>query len=235
MPEAGRVRRAIVLLALALVPALVPAAARAQQPPTPPALPTQQDAAKALKALQDQLEWARKERLALEAKLEKQLAEEIAQRAKALAMSGEVGALQRLETLLDSAQARLLVQRDRIRQLQDATGRTEHAVLVVLMRVDSLPAGEMAAVLLLDGAEMKVASYTPQQARSLAAGAAAELYRAEIAPVNHTVFLQVAGKGFSVGEGIAVPAAPKTVTYVEFVLRRGRLVPSTWTNKPAAF
>lgn len=226
------------LLLLALAVAVAPVPVRAQQPPTPPipaTPPTQQDAAKALKALQDQLALARRERLALEARLEKQLADEIAQRAKALAMGGEGGALQRLEQLLDSAQQRLLVQRDRIRLLKDASVQTRQAVLVVLVRADSLPAGEVAVVLMLDGVQIKVATWRPEQARAVAAGAAEELYRAEIAPVGHTVLVQIAGKGFSTGETIAIPAAQGAVTYVEFVLRGGRLVASTWTNRTASF
>jgi len=201
----------------------------AQQPPPSP------DPAKALKGLQDQLELARKERFALEAKLEKQQADEISARAKTLAMGGEAGALQRLELLLDSAQARLLVQRDRIRQLRDATELNQQALLVVLVRADSLAVGDVGAVLLVDGAEVKSATYKPEQAKALTAGAPDELYRAGITAAEHKVFVRIAGKGFSVGESVTIPAAPRLVTYVEFVLKGGRLVSSTWTNRGTTF
>ena len=78
-----------------------------------------EDAAKALKALQAQLDQARKDRLALEARLEKETAADIAAKAKGLSMAPESDALQKLEVLLDSAQARLLLQRDRIKLLRD--------------------------------------------------------------------------------------------------------------------
>jgi hypothetical protein len=220
-------RRLFAIILLCASSLLAPCALTAQQ------APPKQDPAKALKALQDQLDLARKERLALEARLEKELADEISARARLLAMGGEAGALQRLELLLDSAQARLLVQRDRIRLLKDATEQTQQAVLVVLVRAEALPAGDVAAVLLIDGAQVKSSTYTPEQAKALAAGAADELYRSETTAAAHTVRVQIAGRGFTAGESIEIPAAPKQVTYVEFVLKNGRLVSSTWTNKAA--
>src|SRR3989338_3608625 len=59
------------------------------------------------RTLADSLDAARKQRIALEAALERQLATGIAERAKNLAMSTEAGALQRLATLLPPAPARL--------------------------------------------------------------------------------------------------------------------------------
>lgn len=197
--------------------------------------PPAADPAKALRALQDQLELARKERFALEAKLEKQLAIEISARAKTLAMGTEVDALQRLELLLDSAQARLLVQRDRIRLLRDATDQAQRGSLVVLVRADSLPSGDVAAVLRIDGAEVKTATYAPERAKALVAGAADEVYRAEVNAAQHRVSVQIAGRGLRVDQTITISAVPLQVTYVEFALRGGRLVSSTWTNKAATF
>lgn len=191
---------------------------------------TRQDAAKSLKNLQDQLDIARKERLALEARLEKELADEMAARAKGLSMGSEVNALQRLEGLLDSAQARLLVQRDRIRLLKDESLTTDRAVLVVLVRADAFPAGDVAAVLTLDGAVARTQTYKPDQARAIAAGAADELYRADISPADHKVLVQLTGKGLNANETISIPVAPKHVTYVEFALKGGKLVTATWTN-----
>jgi len=216
--------RAFLVVLLGIVLGLTPCGLAAQQSSA-----TTEDAAKALKSLQ-QLDVARKERLALEAKLEKELADEIAARAKGLSMGTEVGALQRLETLLDSAQARLLVQRDRIRLLKDETQTTDRAVLVVLVRADALPAGEVAAVLMLDGAMIKTQTYKAEQAKAIAAGAADELYRADVSPAEHKVLVQIAGKGLSVGETMTVPVVAKKVTYVEFALKGGKLVLSTWTN-----
>jgi hypothetical protein len=191
---------------------------------------TSEDAAKALKDLQTQLDLARKERLALEARLEKELADEIAARAKGLSMSSEVTALQRLEGLLDSAQSRLLVQRDRIRLLKDETLTTEKAVLVVLVRADAFPSGDVSAVLTVDGAVIKRQTYKPDQTKAIAAGAADELYRADISPAEHKVIVQLAGKGLNANETMSVPVSAKHVTYVEFALKGGKLVTATWTN-----
>jgi len=183
------------------------------------------------RTLADSLDAARKQRIALEAALERQLATGIAERAKNLAMSTEAGALQRLETLLDSAQARLLVQRDRIRLLRDAAAQTDKAVLVVLLRVDVIPEGQLGAVVMVDGEQVAVVTVTPERAKSLRAGAAEELYRSEISPVDHKIVVSLAGRGLSAGEVLTLPAAPREVRYVEFALKNGRLVPTTWTSR----
>jgi hypothetical protein len=215
--------RRLTFVAAALM--LAPAALAAQQGTT-----SSENAAKALKNLQDQLDLARKERLALEAKLEKELAADMAARAKGLSMGTEVDALQHLEQLLDSAQARLLVQRDRIRLLKDEAQTTGRTLVVVLVRADAFPAGDVAAVLIVDGVMTLNQTYKPEQAKAIAAGAADELYRAEMTPAEHKVLVQIAGKGLSVGETATVSAVPGKVTYVEFALKGGKLVTATWTN-----
>jgi hypothetical protein len=220
-----------IVLALAL--AALSVSASAQQKPTPP---PKEDAAKALKALQDQIDLTRKQRLELEAQAERTLSIEVGERAKRLAMGGEAGALQKLEFLLDSAQARLLVQRDRIRLLKDASATNQQtAVLVVLLRADALPAGEMSAAVWMDGKETRTVNFTADRAKSVAAGAADELYRADIAPAAHTVLLQFAARGLVAGETIAIPAAPNQVTYVEFVIKARKMTATTWTSRATSF
>jgi hypothetical protein len=186
------------------------------------------------RTLADSLEAARRQRLALEAALERQLATGIAERARNLAMSDEAGALQRLETLLDSAQARLLVQRDRIRMLRDAATQTDKAVLVILLRADALPEGELGAVVMLDGFQQKVVTVTPERARTLLAGAADELFRGEVTPEEHKIVVTIAARGLSAGETVTLPTAAREVRYVEFALKNGRLVPTTWTSRSSA-
>ena len=199
-----------------------PLGVHAQQKPVDPA--------KQLKSLQEQLDLTRKERLELEARLERELAAEIAQRAQQLAMGGEIGALQRLEQLLDSAQARLLVQRDRIRLLGDAARTPGASVLVVLLRMDQVPVGELGTVLMLDGNQAGTRTFGAEQTKTLGAGAAEELYRGEVPPSSHRLLLQVAGKGLNTGATIEVPSAPQQITYVEFSLRNGTMVATTWTS-----
>lgn len=186
------------------------------------------------RTLQDSIESARRQRMALEAALERQLATGIAERAKNLAMSEQASALQRIETLLDSAQARLLVQRDRIRLLKDAATQTDKAVLVVLLRAEALPEGELGAVVMIDGAQQKVVTVTPDRARTLLAGGADELYRAEVAPVDHKIVVSLAARGLSASEAVTLPTNPREVRYVEFALRNGRLVPTSWTSRSTA-
>jgi hypothetical protein len=192
------------------------------------------DPAKQLKSLQEQLDLTRKQRLELEARLERELAAEIAQRAQMLAMGGEMGALQRLEQLLDSAQGRLLVQRDRIRLLDDAARTPGASILVVLLRMDQLSPGEVGTAMMIDGQPAGTRTIGVEQLRTLAAGAAEEMYRGEVPPSGHKVVLQVAGPGLNVGATIDVPPAPKQITYVEFTLRNGVLVAATWTSGASA-
>lgn len=188
-----------------------------------------------VKSLEAQIERTRKQRLELEARAEQELAAEIAERARRLAMGGEVGALQKLESLLDSAQTRLFVQRDRIRLLRDASQQTEQTVLVVLVRADALPAGEVAAIVMVDGVNAKSVTYKADEAKPLLAGAADELYRAPMTPTPHTVLLQLAAKGVSYSATVTVPVAAKQVSYVEFVLKGGRLTATTSTSKTTTF
>lgn len=213
------------LVGVALVAA--PLGAVAQQPATT-------DPGKQLKSLQEQLELTRKARLELEARLERELAAEIAQRAQMLAMGGEMGALQRLEQLLDSAQARLLVQRDRIRLLDDAARTPGASILVVLLRMEQVPPGELGTALTVDAGAPVGRTISAEASRALSAGAAEELYRGEVPPSGHKVYLQVAAKGMNVGQIIDVPSAPKQITYVEFTVRGTTLVAATWTSGASA-
>lgn len=187
------------------------------------------------KTLADSLDAARKQRIALEAAVERQLATGIAERTKNLSMSQESDALQRLETLLDSAQARLLVQRDRIRQLKDAATQTDKAVLVILLRADDIPAGDIAATVLIDGEQQKAVTINAERAKTMLAGAADELYRAEITPADHKIVVTLAGKGLAASEPITLPTASREVRYVEFALRNGKLVTTTWTSRTSAY
>lgn len=213
--------RTLLVLTAALMTVLAARPARAQQTGEP---------SKQIQSLQQQLELTRRQRLELEARLERELAAEIAERARRLQMGGEVGALQRLEALLDSAQARLLVQRDRLRLLGDAARQAEGALLVVLLRADSLPATEVTTSLAVDEQPVGTRTLSPDQIKVIGAGGAEELYRAEVTPLAHGVVLTLQGRGVSVSERVQITPQTRQVTYVEFALRGGRLVPATWTS-----
>jgi len=185
----------------------------------------------AAQSLQEQLDLTRKQRMELEARLERELAAEIAQRAQMLAMGGEMGALQRLEQLLDSAQAPALGgSRDRIRLLDDAARTPGASILVVLLRMEQVPQGEVGTALLIDGASVARTPSAPSKRRRWPRALPRSWYRGEVPPSAHKVMLQLAAKGINTGTSIEVPAAPKQITYVEFTLRGGALVVSTWTS-----
>ncbi len=222
-----RVLRVVPLLALAFSTAVVRPAHAQQQPPA------KEDPAKSLKTLQDQLEQMRLQRIELEARAEKTLSVEVADRAKKLAMGGEAGALTKLEFLLDSAQNRLTAQRDRIHALQDATsGNQQAALIVVALRADALPSGPVAATVRLDDREVATFTLTPQGRRNVTSGGAEQVHRGEIAPVGHAVSLKLTSAGGASTEQITIPAAPNLITYVEFVFKGGKLTATTWTSRP---
>lgn len=187
------------------------------------------------RTLQDSLDAARRQRMALEATLERQLATGTVERARALAISNEANALQQLEALLDSAQARLVLQRDRIRLLKDAVNQTDKAYLVILFRADALPAGTVDVLAVVDGESQKIFTLSGERVRTLAAGAAEEVFRSEVTPTAHRLSLSVAGRGLAVAAPFSVAAAPREVRYVEFSLKGGRLVATTWTARASGY
>ncbi len=197
--------------------------------------PAQPLAAQTPRTLQDSLDAARKARLALEAAVERQLATTMVERARTLAMSNEATALQQLETLLDSAQGRLLVQRDRIRLLRDAATRTDKAILVILVRVENAPAGSFDVAVALNGENQPPVNIAGARARALAAGGAEEVYRAEVVPSEHRISVSIVGPGISATAPITFPTALREIRYVEFSLKAGRLVPTTWTSRASGY
>lgn len=191
-------------------------------------LATAAGAQAAPKTLADSIEAARRQRIALEAAIERQLATGIAERAKNLSMSNEAGALQQIEALLDSAHARLLVQRDRIGMLRDAATKVSKAEVVVLLRADRAPAPANAIVVSVDGREQARVSLSGDRSRAIAGGASDELYRGALEPGDHGVTLTITGAGT---RDLVVPVTPGEVRYVEFVMRGGVLTASTWASR----
>jgi hypothetical protein len=183
-----------------------------------------------LRSLQQQLEAIRRERLELESQAEKQVAVGIAERTTTLQMSAEAGALQRLERLLDSAETRLRVQRDRIRLLNDAARSSEAAMLVVLLRGDSLPAGDVSMQVTLDGVAERTIRIDAAQSRSVRAGAAVELFRRATVPDAHAVTVELTSRSGAITERTTLRTAARQVVYVEFALRGGKLIPTSWSS-----
>jgi hypothetical protein len=61
-----------------------------------------------------------------------------------------------------------------------------------------------------------------------------QLYRADVLPTRHTVRIQVTVNGQPLTHSMEVGAQGETVTYVQFAVRNGQLVPTTWTSRGTA-
>jgi hypothetical protein len=58
-----------------------------------------------------------------------------------------------------------------------------------------------------------------------------QLYRSDVLPTRHSVRLQVTVNGQPVVQTIDVNTQGETVTYLQFAVRNGQLVPTTWTSR----
>lgn len=188
---------------------------------------------KEIERQQELLADVRQQRVQLASRIENVIANMMQQRAQALLMSSEQNALQQLDAILTSSQDNLLGQRDRFMALGDAVRRRSGAVLVVLLRADSTPAQQQitAASLTIDGGQAATRTYTLSAQNALFMGAVDQVYRASVLPTAHTVQLQVTVEGQPQAQSVTVNAATDQVTYVQFAVRNGRLVPTTWTSR----
>jgi hypothetical protein len=168
----------------------------------------------------------------LEARIENVLAETMQRRTQQLLVSKEQTALLQLDGVLASAQDNMVAQRDRMRALGDAVRRRAGAVLVVTLRADSAAPGSLGdASLQIDNMVAATRTYSQAALQALQTGAVDPLYRSEVLPSTHTVELKLTLAGQAVTQGINVNAVAETVTYVEFTVRNGQLVPTTWTSR----
>jgi hypothetical protein len=187
---------------------------------------------KELQSTQDKLSDLRSQRVRLEARIENVLAETMQRRTQQLLVSKEQTALLQLDGVLASAQDNMVAQRDRMRALGDAVRRRAGAVLVVTLRADSAAPGSLGdASLQIDNMVATTRTYSQAAAQALQTGAVDPLYRSEVLPSTHTVELHLTLAGQQVVQGINVNAVAETVTYVEFTVRNGQLVPTTWTSR----
>jgi hypothetical protein len=187
---------------------------------------------KELQDTQNKLSELRSQRVRLEARIENVLAATMQRRTQQLLLSKEQTALLQLDGVLASAQDNMMAQRDRMRSLGDAVRRRTGAVLVVMLRADSTPPGTLGeASLQIDNVVATTRSYSQSAALALQTGAVDPLYRSEILPATHTIELRLSLGGQSVTQGLNVNAAAATVTYVQFTVRDGQLVPTTWTSR----
>ena len=189
---------------------------------------------KELQQTQAQLSDLRSQRVQLQARIENVIAQMMQQRAQALLMSNEANALQQLDAMLTSSQDNLLAQRDRFTTIADAVRRRSGSMLVVLLRADSSSGpGQILgnATLQVDNAQVDSRSYTVTANSALRQGAVDQIYRADVLPTSHTVTLQITVNGQPMTQTVNVAAAGQTVTYVQFAVRNGQVVPTTWTSR----
>lgn len=177
----------------------------------------------------------RSQRVQLQARLEAAIAADLQNRAQQLMMSEEQGALQGLDTILVASQDNLLAQRDRFRSLGEAVRARTGAQLVVLFRADSADAASLntlaASDLEVNGGRVAARAYSTQAIEALRLGAVDQLYRADVLPTRHSVRFSVSIGGQRVERVVNVEAPGETVTYVQFAIRDGQLVPTTWTSR----
>lgn len=189
---------------------------------------------KELEQAQAQLADIRAQRVQLQARIENVIAQMMQQRAQALLMSNEMNALQQLDAMLTSSQDNLVEQRDRFTTIANAVRRRSGSVLVVLLRADSSTGpGQIlgATTVQVDNAPVETRTYTVTANGALRMGAVDQLYRADVLPTSHTVAINITVNGQPMTQSVNVSAAGETVTYVQFAVRNGQVVPTTWTSR----
>lgn len=187
---------------------------------------------KELEGTQKSLQGLQSERTNLAARIDNAMARLAQQRAIALTLSNEQNALVQLDSLLNGAQDVLGGQRDRLASLGDALRRNQGGMLVVLLRADSGAAGALSgASLTIDGAPPTARTYSSTATGAMSLGAVDEVFRGTVLPASHSLSFTATVNGQPVTQSISVATAGDAVTYVQFQLRNGQLVPSTWTSR----
>jgi hypothetical protein len=222
--------RRAALLALATITVAIAGPVGAQETSYPQ---KRQQLVQELENTQRQLQELRGARLQLAARIENVLAQLTEQRAQQLMLSSEQSSLRQMDSLLTAAQDNLGDQRDRLLTLGDAVRRRSGAVLVVLFRADSSASNDAiaSAALTVDGANAATRTYTETSRGALRLGAVDEVFRASVLPTSHSVVLNLTVGGQPVTQTVNVNASGDAVTYVQFALRNGQLVQTTWTSK----
>jgi hypothetical protein len=169
----------------------------------------------------------------LQARVEAAIADDLRQRSEALMMSDAQTALQGLDLILVQSRDNLADQRDRFQSLGDAVRRQTGAVMVILLRADSSASEQSLGEgsLQVNGASVATRTYNTEMNNALRLGAVDQLYRADVLPTRHTVQFRITVNGQPLTHSLDVDAQGETVTYVQFAIRNGQLVPRTWTAR----
>ena len=186
-----------------------------------------------LEESQKRLAELRGQRVELSTRIENVIAKMLEERARALLMTNEQNALQELDAILTSSQDNLLAQRDRFNALGDVVRRRGGAVLVVLLRAYSSTSNQLLGqvTLQIDREQVANRAYTVTSNNALSLGAVDPLYRSNVLPTAHTINLNATIDGRPVTSSLDVTAAGAAVTYVQFAVRNGQIVHTTWTSR----
>ena len=223
-----------VVAALLSMSLLLPAVAAGQQEtPAQQAYKNRREQlVKELQNAQKAVAEIRGERVQLQTRIENVIAEALRQRAATLMLSNETKALNQLDSVLTLSQDNLLAQRDRFTLIGDAVRRRTGAVLVVLLRADSSQNQLIqSASLTVDNAQTEQRTYSVTANGALSMGAVDQLYRANVLPTTHTVSLSSIVNNQPVVQSITVSVPTESVTYVQFAIRNGQVVQTTWTSR----
>lgn len=187
---------------------------------------------KELEQTQKSLNDLKGERANLSARIDNVMARLAQQRALALSLSSEQNALVGLDSVLSGAQDVLASQHDRLASLGDALRENQGGMLVVIFRADSGANGGIGnASLAIDGAAPVERTYSSTAAGALQLGAVDEVFRGTVLPMAHKLAFTVNVNGTPVTNTIDVATTGNAVTYVQFALRNGQLVPTTWSSR----
>lgn len=219
-----------VLTVLAAIAMALPATVAAQDATY---VQKRQQLVKELEEAQRQVQELRGQRLQLAARIDNVLAQVTEQRAQQLMLSNEQTSLRQMDSLLTAAQDNLGDQRDRLMTLASAIRDRSGAMLVVLFRADSSTTRDavQSATLMVDGTNAATRTYTETARGALRLGAVDEVFRANVLPSAHSVVLSAMVNGQPMTQTINVTASSASVTYVQFALRNGQLVQTTWSSK----
>jgi len=219
-----------VLTMLAAIAMAMPATIAAQDPSY---AQKRQQLVKELEDAQKMVQELRGQRLQLAARIDNVLAQVTEQRAQQLMLSNEQTSLRQMDSLLTAAQDNLGDQRDRLATLASAIRDRSGAVLVVLFRADSSTTQDavQSANLTLDGTTAASRTYTETARGALRLGAVDEVFRASVLPTAHSVVLSATVNGQPMTQTVNINASSGAVTYVQFALRNGQLVQTSWSSK----
>ncbi len=194
------------------------------------------DAMRAIAQDEQRLADLRRQRLALEARVDSAAAGSSEARARALLMSGDVAALRSLDSLLTESQRALVAERERFLALASAVRQRDAGTLVVLIGAGAAGGGTPGAAALdsvrvwVDSVPAGMRRYTTLADSALAAGGADQVYRSNVLPGAHVVAVSATVAGAPAVETTTVTVVKSTVTYVQFTWRDGKWSEATWTN-----